>query len=127
MVSKKKSEEVVFPKKVLSPIKTHLEKELMEKKKMVRKIQASDPFLDSERTKENSVEEDVDEQIDHLSHEVRAGFVKKQLVQLRKALTMLKIGRYGKCEKCGKMIDTDRLAVRPETTICLKCEKERDF
>jgi len=33
-------------------------------------------------------------------------------------------GKYGICDKCGEMIDTDRLAVRPEATVCMTCEKE---
>ena len=57
---------------------------------------------------------------------VKTNFIKKQIVQLRKALTMIKMGKYGICESCGKMIDTDRLAVKPDATICIKCEKERE-
>ena len=68
----------------------------------------------------------MDEQVGHFETEVKVGFVKKQLVQLRKALTMIKIGKYGICEKCGLMIDTDRLAVKPEVTICIKCARDRE-
>jgi len=68
----------------------------------------------------------VDEQIGHFDAEIKVGFVAKQIVQLRKALTRLRLGKFGYCEECGEMIDTDRLAVKPETTRCIKCENKRN-
>jgi len=115
---------IVFPNKLLMPIKSFLERELLRLKKSEKNIKSNDPFADESRSTENSLEEDVDEQIGHLQAEAKVGFVNKQIVQLRKALTRIKIGKYGLCEKCGQMIDTDRLAVKPEATICIKCEKE---
>ena len=53
-------------------------------------------------------------------------FLTKRTIQLRKALTMVKLGKYGICEKCGKMIDTARLTANPEATTCVKCEKESE-
>jgi len=98
----------------------------MELKKNEKSLKKGDPFADDQRTGNNSLEEDLDEQIGHFDTEIKVNFIKKQIVQFRKALTRLKIGKYGVCEKCGKMIDTDRLAVRPEVTICMICEKERE-
>jgi len=118
---------VKFPGKLLAPIKRFLEGEIIRLKRSEKSIKQADPFLDESRTLENSVEEDVDEQVGHFETVVKVNFVKKQIVQVRKALTFLKIGKYGTCEKCGKMIDTDRLAVKPDTTVCIKCEKESEF
>jgi len=118
---------VKFPGRLLAPIKRFLEGEIIRLKRSEKSIKQADPFLDESRTLENSVEEDVDEQVGHFETVVKANFVKKQIVQVRKALTFLKIGKYGTCEKCGKMIDTDRLAVKPDTTVCIKCEKESEF
>jgi len=120
------AEEIKLPERLLAPIKNFLEKEIVKWKKTKRKLEKSDPFRDSARASDNSLEEDVDEQVGHWDVEAKAGFAARQVVQLRKALTRLKIGKYGLCEKCGKMIDTDRLAVRPETTLCIKCAKERE-
>ena len=89
-------------------------------------MEKSDPFKDSNRASDNSLESDVDEQIGHYDVSVKAKFLAKQIVQFRKALSRLKIGKYGICEKCGKMIDTDRLAVGPETTVCITCSREMD-
>lgn len=115
-----------LPKKLLDPIRIFLEKELVKMKRTEKKLRKSDPFKDSTRANENSMEEDLDEQIGHFDTQVKANFIKKQIIQLRKALTMIKMGKYGVCESCGKMIDTDRLAVKPDATICIKCEKERE-
>jgi len=50
----------------------------------------------------------------------------RTIIQIRKALSRIKIGKYGVCERCGKFIDTDRLMVLPETTLCVDCEKKRE-
>ncbi|MFA7300889.1 MAG: TraR/DksA C4-type zinc finger protein [Candidatus Shapirobacteria bacterium] len=115
-----------IPNKYIGPIRVYLEKRLMELKTWQKKIKSSDPFSDEQRTKNNSTEEDLDEQVGHFDSEIKAGFVNKQIVGFRKALARIKIGKYGVCEKCKKMIDTDRLAVRPETTLCLDCEKNEE-
>jgi RNA polymerase-binding transcription factor len=122
----KKNSPIRFPDILLSPIKKFLEKELKEGKRNKKSLKEGDPFNDSNRTSENSLEEDVDEQIGHFDSEVKVRFLAKRLAQLRKALTRIKVGKYGACEKCGKMIDTDRLAIRPEATTCIDCEKERE-
>lgn len=115
-----------FPHSVLVPIRDFLRHDLAKLKKTKRAIEKNDPFFDDERNGQNSLEEDVDEQIGHYDSTIKAKFLSKQIVQMRKALARIKIGSYGTCEKCGQMIDTDRLAVRPETTICIDCSKEMD-
>lgn len=115
-----------IPGKLLEPIKRFLEVELVKLKKEEKKIKENDPFKDNYRTLRNSVEDDLDEQIGHFDSEIKVNFVKKRIVQLRKALTFMKVGKYGICEKCGKMIDTDRLAISPESTVCVRCAKEAE-
>ena len=68
----------------------------------------------------------MDEQIGHFDSEVKAKFLSKRMVQMRKALTRIKLGKYGLCETCGKMIDTERLAIHPEATTCVECQKKRE-
>jgi DnaK suppressor protein len=114
----------VIPEKLTRRVKKYLEKRIVELKKSEKKIKRGDPFSDSARATNNSLEEDVDEQIGHFESEIKVSFVKKQIIEFRKALTKIKIGKYGICDKCGEMIDTDRLAVRPEATVCMACEKE---
>ncbi len=121
-----KKNTVSIPKNLLAPIKNFLEGEMMKWKKTQKEIKKSDPFSDADRDQNNSMESDLDEQIGHFDAEIKVGFVKKQLVQLRKALTRIKIGKYGICEKCGKMIDTDRLAIKPEVTTCINCARDQE-
>jgi len=116
-----------FPARLLKPIKNFLENELIKIKRNKKSLKQADPFNDVNRASENSLEEDVDEQIGHFDTEIKVKFLAKRLAQLRKALTRMKLGKYGTCEKCGKMIDTDRLAVKPEATTCIDCEKDSEF
>ncbi len=117
---------ISFPSRLTKGIETFLHHKLIDLKKKEKSLKENDPFSDQQRTGNNSLEEDVDEQIGRFETEVKISFIKKQIVQVRKALTRLKIGKFGICEKCYNMIDTDRLAVKPDTTLCVKCAKERE-
>ena len=108
----------------MAPVKKYLEEERKRLKVQRNSFKKSDPFTDETRLQENSLEEDVTEQVDHYESEIKVNFVNRQIVQIRKALTRLKIGKYGICDECGKIIDTDRLAVKPETTKCIDCERK---
>jgi len=127
MIKEKKEMILAFPKRLLSPIKLFLEKELVHLKRKKKQLKKEDPFLDENRASENSLEEDLDEQIGHFDNEVKVKFLSKQIAQFRTALTRMKIGKYGICEKCGKMIDTERLMVKPDATTCIKCSKESEI
>jgi DnaK suppressor protein len=115
-----------LPTRLLEPIRRFLEFELLRLKRTKKRIEKTDPFSDETRVNENSFEEDLDEQIGHFESEVKVKFLAKRMVQLRKALTRVKLGKYGICEVCGKMIDTERLSINPEATTCVKCEKEKE-
>lgn len=118
---------IVFPKKLLSPISHflhHEEKRLNQRKK---ELEAQDPFKDPKRVMDNaSVDTDAAEQFGHATIEGLKKEVDRKLIQIRKALTLIKLGKYGTCEKCGRMIDTDRLMVFPEATHCVECEKKKE-
>jgi DnaK suppressor protein len=126
MEQNKIGNKIRFPSKFLLPIRNFLESELIKIKRNKNELKKADPFNGVGRASENSLEEDVDEQIGHFDTEIKVRFLTKRIIQLRKVLTRIKLGKYGVCEKCGKMIDTDRLAVNPEATTCVKCEKESE-
>ncbi|HUV72090.1 MAG TPA: TraR/DksA C4-type zinc finger protein [Clostridia bacterium] len=118
---------VVFPAQLTEPIKQflHLEEKKLSKRK--KGLEEEDPFRDPKRILDNaSSDADASEQFGHANVEGLKKEVDRKLVQIRKALTRIKLGKYGTCEKCGKMIDTDRLTVFPEATLCVKCEKKRE-
>ena len=116
-----------FPAKLLEPIRQflHLEEKKLAKRK--KDLDAQDPFKDPVRILDNaSSDTDASEQFGHANVEGLKKEIDRKLIQIRKALTMIKIGKYGTCEKCGRMIDTDRLTVFPEATVCVDCEKKRE-
>lgn len=47
-----------------------------------------------------------------------------QLNKIEDALDRINEGTYGHCDKCGQVIDIDRLDVLPETTKCIHCRAE---
>lgn len=116
-----------YPKDILTPVKGFLNDQLKNLKKRRKDIAESDPFEDVSRINDNaSPDADAEEQFGH----DRSVAVKEQLdrkiVQTRRALSRLKIGKYGVCENCGNMIDTDRLMIYPEATLCVTCEKKKE-
>lgn len=46
--------------------------------------------------------------------------------EIDRALAAIAEGRYGLCEDCGEGIPPERLAVVPEATRCVDCQRARD-
>jgi RNA polymerase-binding transcription factor DksA len=69
---------------------------------------------------------EADEQFGHARVTALQSQLDRRLIQIRQALSRIKIGKYGVCEKCGRLIDTDRLMVVPEATLCVKCEQNQE-
>ena len=49
----------------------------------------------------------------------------QHLAEIEEALQQLDMGVYGLCEKCGKPIEPERLAVLSHTTVCSQCAQRR--
>jgi len=49
----------------------------------------------------------------------------KHLAEIEEVLQQLDMGLYGLCEKCGKPIEPERLAVLSHTTVCSQCAQRR--
>ena len=49
--------------------------------------------------------------------------LKTQAVGIERTLSQAAENAYGICERCGKPIHPDRLAVLPNTKICIRCAK----
>jgi DnaK suppressor protein len=49
----------------------------------------------------------------------------QHLAEIEEALEQLEMGIYGRCERCGKPIEPERLAVLPHTTQCSQCAQRR--
>jgi len=118
---------VKFPTNLLFPIGKLLNWRLSSLEKKKKSIEDEDPFKDTERLNDNaSPDTDAAEQFGHARSTALKNELARKIVQTKKALTNIKIGTYGICEDCGKMIDTDRLVVYPEATLCVSCEAKRE-
>lgn len=122
-----KPSSIVFPKNVLLPVKDFLLKQLSSLSINKKKISSEDPFALKTRVMDNaSPDADAEEQFGH----ARVAAIKEELnyksKQIKRALARIKAGKYGICEDCGNMIDTDRLGVVPEATLCTSCAKKRE-
>ena len=49
----------------------------------------------------------------------------QHLAEIEAALKQLKMGVYGRCERCGQPIEPERLAVLGHTTVCSQCAQRR--
>ncbi|MBM7542395.1 TraR/DksA C4-type zinc finger protein [Amphibacillus cookii] len=47
-------------------------------------------------------------------------YEQKELKAINEALVKMKLGTYGKCEKCGETIDQERLQAIPTTQFCVE-------
>lgn len=118
---------IEYPKKLLVPVKSFLVDELNKLQRTRKQIEKSDPYKNLDRQPVAAAPDaEAEEQVTHLRSVAMSTSLERKIIQIRRALTMIKIGKYGLCESCGSMIDTDRLTVVPETTLCIKCEKNRE-
>ena len=124
---KKKSGAPVFPMTVLRPVSNFLSAKLHKLEKRKKAISKEDPFADRSRVNDNAAPDiEADEQFGHARTSAITKEINKSIVNIRKALTRIKIGKYGICEECGEMIDTERLTVFPEATLCAKDAAKRE-
>jgi len=47
-----------------------------------------------------------------------------KLAAIEHALKITDAGQYGICERCGAEIPRERLEVKPEATLCIKCQAD---
>lgn len=123
----KKGENLTFPASLLTPIGHFLSAQLHKLEGNKKKLEAEDPFANETRTTDNAAPDtEAEEQFGHARTSALKEQIDRKIIQTRKALSRIKIGKYGICENCGKMIDTDRLIVFPEATLCVDCEKRKE-
>jgi RNA polymerase-binding transcription factor DksA len=119
----KKTWKSPFPISLLEPLRNFLTKE--EKKLAARKatLDKEDPFTNTDRLNDNAaVDTDAAEEFGHERVVAMKMEIDKGIIRIRKTLTRIKLGKYGICDKCRKMIDTDRLAINPTASLCIKCQ-----
>lgn len=115
-----------IPQTLLGPIREYLLKQQQKLLKRREALKREDPFEDVSRLDDNAdVGTEASEQWGHQRVEALKTEIDKALINVRKSLTKIKIGKYGMCERCGKLIDTDRLAINPTAALCMSCEQKK--
>jgi DnaK suppressor protein len=118
---------ISYPAEVLKPVKDYLSSRLFGLEERKKELSQEDPFADKARLEDNAaVDADAAERVGHMQVSAMKLALDRSIIQIRKALSRIKIGKYGICERCGKMIDTDRLMIVPETTVCVDCERKKE-
>ena len=126
-VIKNKRKTPVFPESVLRPVSNFLTAKLHTLEKRKKVITKDDPFMDTGRTSDNAASDtEADEQFGHARTSAISKEISKNIIIIRKALSRIKVGKYGICEECGNMIDTERLIAFPEATLCAKDAEKRE-
>jgi RNA polymerase-binding transcription factor DksA len=126
MPTNKKKPIIAFPLDVLQPIRDYLVNRESELKKRKKRLEKEDPFTNNQRLNDNAaVDADAAEEVGHERVTALQSEVEKTLIRIRKALTRIKVGRYGICTNCGQMIDTDRLAIDPTASLCVTCAQRK--
>ncbi len=62
----------------------------------------------------------------HETDELLRRRLERRLAELDRIQRKLQQGQYGKCESCGAEIPEERLAVMPDTTLCMPCQRLRE-
>lgn len=117
---------MLYPKNLLKPVWDYLrnlELDLMKRKDRIKK---ADPFSDSTRLNDNASDDtEAAEQFGHATAEAMGKETEEALARVHGAMKRIDKGTYGKCVKCGNMIDTDRLGIDPTAELCVKCAKAK--
>lgn len=105
-------------------IKKLLVKQQKKVEKDLKALEQDDPVLNSGPAE--SSEPGTDSWLADVHSRVVAVKISLQdmLLNTRKALEKMRSGKYGKCENCGKMIESERLEAMPTATLCISCSKK---
>lgn len=116
-----------YPARLVAPVGRFLQAKLKVLERRKKDIEQEDPFQDASRIVDNaSPDTDAAEQFGHARTTAIREQLDRKIIQTKKALARVKVGKYGICEECGEMIDTDRLMVYPEATLCAKDAAKRE-
>ncbi len=111
-----------LPKEFIDFIKRQLLKKEKELQVEQSSLMKEDPYLESGRTEANSeyMDEAILEDTRKSVSDARMNIVQGMLLQVKRALAAIKIGKYGICQVCGNPIDKARLKAYPQATTCLE-------
>ena len=114
-----------YPRNVLQAVWEYLKKAETDLLHRKRAIDKEDPYADTSRfTTQVSDDVEATEQFGHEQAQALSEETEAALARVRGAMKRVDDGTYGKCLKCGEMIDTDRLGIDPTAELCVSCAKK---
>lgn len=116
-----------FPNSLLNSVAFKLInlRRLMEKR--INSLKSQDPFSDPDRLNDNAASDtEANEESSHERMEALEKELKRNLEEINITLERIKKGKYGKCQNCGKVIDSNRLAIKPTAVFCVDCERKKE-
>lgn len=116
-----------FTLNVLKQITEHLKREKDKVGITITSLKSQDPFSNPDRLNDNAASDtDAKEEISHERMEALEKELRRHLEEIEQALERIRKGAYGKCQSCKKIIDTDRLAIKPAALYCVNCERLKE-
>lgn len=99
-------------------IKSKLEEEKKEIEAKIKELKQIPEFGDDV----DSLEEETNESEEYGNQLAEMQIHKNRLADIESALNKIGNGKYGICEKCGKEIAEEILAIDPESRYCRSCK-----
>ena len=113
-----------FPKKTLEFIKRHLLRQQREIDKSLLGVEEDDPAKAPALAESSEPGTDSYIADTHTKIVVLKQYLKKTKTSIGVALSKIKNGVYGKCERCGKQTEVGRLLAMPTAEYCVACSKK---
>jgi len=116
-----------FPQDILVKIQEYLTSKKGRIETTLTSLKSQDPFSDPDRLIDNAASDtEAKEESSHERMEALEKELRRQMAEIEETLLRIKKGTYGRCANCKKMIDTDRLAIKPTALYCVACERKRE-
>ncbi len=113
-----------FPTKQINSIKKYLLRQQKEVEKNIKEVEEDDPARSPALAESSEPGTDSYIADTHTKILVLKDQLLKTSTSIKKTLSKIKNGTYGKCEKCGKQIEIARLLAMPIAQYCLSCSKK---
>ena len=116
-------------KKLIEKLKQKLEEEKKAIEKELESFAKKDEGISGNwatkypNREDGNMEEEADETQEYDNLLSLEHSLELKLRDVNVALEKIKKGDYGKCEKCGKEIEEERLLAYPEARLCIECNK----
>ncbi len=108
----------------IGELKNKIEEQRKKVLAAIGRLKKDDPFANEDRSIIVEPGTDAAALFGHEQAVVLEERLKTDLKEIEKALSKLKKGTYGICERCKKKIEIRRLEAKPQSIYCLKCEGE---